>query len=97
VERTGASTWEYTKHPEQGNRAYWYGADHGKDQRQGVGEVLAVPSTSRGAEKGREVMKIFLEKSSWVDQVKMTDEVCALEFVKKQHKKVDLIHPYIQD
>jgi hypothetical protein len=31
-----------------------------------------------------------------VDEVEMTDEACALEFVKKRHKKVDLIRPYIQ-
>jgi hypothetical protein len=96
----------------------------GRARGEAVGKVPAVPSTSQGAEKGREapVVKIFSEKLSWaelegqpiskvhdtivkklkgtpealgVDEVEMTDEVCVLEFVKKRHKKIDLIRPYI--
>jgi hypothetical protein len=97
----------------------------GKTRGEGVGEVLAIPSTSQGAEKVRETpaVRTFSEKSSWaelegqpiskvhdaivkklkgtpealrVDEVEMMDEACVLEFVKKWHKKVDLIRPYIQ-
>jgi (2Fe-2S) ferredoxin len=31
-----------------------------------------------------------------MDKVEMTDELCTLEFIKKQHKKMDLIKQYIQ-